>query len=142
MQGGERLARQIAGPISERMNEASRLAVGRPTRRFPRLPAMTLRTRIFLAMLTGALVVFVAAGAALMNRITDDFDQRVAMESVSAGRLAAQYYNQEATQLAATARLVAAMPSVRAALDSNDRSGLAQIHDRLQNASDLNNNAD
>ncbi|MGI8553846.1 MAG: ATP-binding protein [Dehalococcoidia bacterium] len=81
-----------------------------------RMQVTSLRVRIFLAMVAGALMVTIAAGIAVMNRISDDFDQRVAMQSYSAGRLALQFYTQRETQLAHTARVVAGMPGLRAAL--------------------------
>jgi PAS domain S-box-containing protein len=81
-----------------------------------RMPVTSLRLRIFLAMVAGALMVTIAAGIAVMNRISDDFDERIAMQSYSAGRLALQFYTQRETQLAHTARVVAGVPGLRAAM--------------------------
>ena len=83
-----------------------------------RRPVTSLRVRIFLAMVAGALMVLIAAGIAIMNRISDDFDERLAMQSYSAGRVALQFYRQREDQLSHTALVVAGMQSVRSAVTS------------------------
>jgi len=88
-------------------------------------------------MLAGALMVWVAAGFAVMKSIADDFDQRVAMESQNAGLQAQQLYSQQEKQLAAFARLVAGMPSVGLAIGIGDPSSLTSVQQRLVSMGDL-----
>jgi signal transduction histidine kinase len=97
----------------------------------------SLRARIFLAMVAGALMVYIAAGIAVMNRISDDFDERVAMQSYAAGRLALQFYLQRETQLSHTARVIANMQEVRAALIAPSAVSWMQMSDHVRTAAQL-----
>ena len=102
----------------------------------------SLRARIFLAMVAGALMVYIAAGIAVMNRISDDFNERVAMQSYAAGRLALQFYLQREKQLSHTARVIANMQDVRAALISPSAVSWMQMSDHVRTAAQLGINDD
>jgi len=60
--------------MSANVNAQGGLASRKP---FWRLPVTSLRARIFIAMVASALMIYIAAGVAVMNRISDDFDERV-----------------------------------------------------------------
>lgn len=102
-----------------------------------RRPVTSLRARIFLAMVASALMVYIAAGIAVMNRISDDFDERVAMQSYSAGRLALQFYRQRETNLSHTALVIAGMASVRQAVAAPSAVVWSQMSERVRAAAQL-----
>jgi PAS domain S-box-containing protein len=125
--------------MSANVNAQGGLARRKP---FWRLPVTSLRARIFLAMVASAVMVYIAAGVAVMNRISDDFDERVAMQSYSAGRLALQFYSQRETQLAHTASVIANMQSVRSAVSSPSAVSWLQVSDKIRTAAQLGVNDD
>ncbi len=103
---------------------------------FQRFAGVSLSTRIFAAMLIGAMTVHIVAGFAVLTRISDDFDQRLTLQSTNAKLLATQFYDQQEKQLAATAQLVANMGTVRAALADNDVNALLKTKVDLEQTAD------
>lgn len=107
---------------------------------FLHLPPLSLRQRIFLAMVTGALMVYIVAGWALLNRISDAFSQRITMQSQSTSKLTEQLFHQQEDQLARTAHFIAEMSLIQASVADGDITMLTLEHAHIRSATQLTNN--